>query len=104
MNLNKENDKKESVNIYQNTTSKRDREKSLIFLLCKLLLSFQQISEMEIGLAVGSAFLSSALNVLFDRLTPKGDLMKMFQTDNPDFVLLEKLRRTLRGLKIVENK
>ncbi|KAG5578431.1 hypothetical protein H5410_058565 [Solanum commersonii] len=36
----------------------------------QITLSIQQISEMEIGLAVGGAFLSSALNVLFDRLAP----------------------------------
>uniref|UniRef100_A0A3Q7IW58 Uncharacterized protein n=1 Tax=Solanum lycopersicum TaxID=4081 RepID=A0A3Q7IW58_SOLLC len=30
---------------------------------------------MEVGLAVGGAFLSSALNVLFDRLAPHGDLL-----------------------------
>ncbi|WMV56338.1 hypothetical protein MTR67_049723 [Solanum verrucosum] len=35
--------------------------------------------EMDIGLAVGGAFLSSALNVLFDRLSPQGELLKMFQ-------------------------
>ncbi|KAK4375550.1 hypothetical protein RND71_006227 [Anisodus tanguticus] len=57
------------------------------------------ISEMEIGLAVGSAFLSSALNALFDRLTPKGDLMKMFQTDNPDFASTSNLKEWLDELR-----
>ncbi|KAF3665952.1 hypothetical protein FXO37_10825 [Capsicum annuum] len=33
--------------------------------------TFVQISEMEIGLAVGGAFLSSTLGVLFDRLAPQ---------------------------------
>ncbi|XP_075095575.1 putative disease resistance RPP13-like protein 1 [Nicotiana tabacum] len=56
---------------------------------------------MEIGLAVGGAFLSSALNVLFDRLAPKGELLKMFQRQKHDFQLLEKLRRTLSGFRVV---
>ncbi|XP_025884148.2 uncharacterized protein [Solanum lycopersicum] len=34
---------------------------------------------MEIGLAVGAAFLFSAFNVLFDRLAPHGDLLNMFR-------------------------
>ncbi|XP_075103224.1 putative disease resistance RPP13-like protein 1 [Nicotiana tabacum] len=56
---------------------------------------------MEIGLAVGGAFLSSALNVLFERLAPQGELLKMFQRQKHDFHLLEKLRRTLCGFRAV---
>ncbi|KAG5578507.1 hypothetical protein H5410_058641 [Solanum commersonii] len=56
---------------------------------------------MDIGLAVGGAFLSSALNVLFDRLAPHGELMKMFQRDKHDVRLLKKLRMTLLGLQAV---
>ncbi|KAK4709512.1 hypothetical protein R3W88_030437 [Solanum pinnatisectum] len=56
---------------------------------------------MDIGLAVGGAFLSSALNVLFDRLAPNGELMKMFQRDKHDVRLLKKLRMTLLGLQAV---
>ncbi|XP_055833328.1 putative disease resistance RPP13-like protein 1 isoform X1 [Solanum dulcamara] len=56
---------------------------------------------MEIGLAVGGAFLSSALNVLFDRLAPKGDLLNMFQKHTNDVRLLNKLRMTLLGLQAV---
>ncbi|KAH0747044.1 hypothetical protein KY285_008701 [Solanum tuberosum] len=56
---------------------------------------------MEVGLAVGGAFLSSALNVLFDRLAPNGDLMKMFKRDKRDVRLLKKLRMTLLGLQAV---
>ncbi|XP_070048743.1 putative disease resistance RPP13-like protein 1 [Nicotiana tomentosiformis] len=56
---------------------------------------------MEIGLAVGGAFLSSALNVLFDRLAPQGELLKMFQRQKHDFQLLKKLRLTLLGLQAV---
>ncbi|KAH0716411.1 hypothetical protein KY284_009316 [Solanum tuberosum] len=56
---------------------------------------------MEIGLAVGGAFLSSALNVLFDRLAPQGDLLKMFQKHAKDVRLLKKLRMTLLGLQAV---
>ncbi|XP_049368081.1 putative disease resistance RPP13-like protein 1 [Solanum verrucosum] len=56
---------------------------------------------MEIGLAVGGAFLSSALNVLFDRLAPNGDLLKMFKRDKRDVRLLKKLRMTLLGLQAV---
>ncbi|XP_070012774.1 putative disease resistance RPP13-like protein 1 [Nicotiana tabacum] len=56
---------------------------------------------MEIGLAVGGAFLSSALNVLFDRLAPQGELLKMFQRDKHDVRLLKKLRITLLGLQAV---
>ncbi|PHU03923.1 hypothetical protein BC332_29174 [Capsicum chinense] len=56
---------------------------------------------MEIGLAVGGVFLSSALNVLFDWLAPHGDLLKMFQKNKHDDGLLEKLEDILLGLKIV---
>nr|ABR29792.1 CC-NBS-LRR protein [Solanum tuberosum] len=56
---------------------------------------------MEIGLAVGGAFLCSALNVLFDRLAPNGDLLKMFKMDKRDVRLLKKLRMTLLGLQAV---
>ncbi|PHU03942.1 hypothetical protein BC332_29193 [Capsicum chinense] len=56
---------------------------------------------MEIGLAVGGAFLSSALNVLFDRLAPNGDLLKMFQKNKHDVRLLKKLKMTLDGLQAV---
>nr|XP_009796238.1 PREDICTED: LOW QUALITY PROTEIN: putative disease resistance RPP13-like protein 1 [Nicotiana sylvestris] len=56
---------------------------------------------MDIGLAVGGAFLSSALNVLFDRLAPQGELLKMFQRDKHDVRLLKKLRITLLGLQAV---
>uniref|UniRef100_A0A1U7X028 LOW QUALITY PROTEIN: putative disease resistance RPP13-like protein 1 n=1 Tax=Nicotiana sylvestris TaxID=4096 RepID=A0A1U7X028_NICSY len=56
---------------------------------------------MEIGLAVGGAFLSSALNVLFDRHAPRGELLKMFQRGKHDVRLLEKLRRTLCGFRAV---
>ncbi|KAG5578502.1 hypothetical protein H5410_058636 [Solanum commersonii] len=60
-----------------------------------------KISEMEIGLAVGGAFLSSALNVLFDRLAPKGELFKVFQKHKHHVRLLKKLRMTLLGLQAV---
>ncbi|XP_049368082.1 putative disease resistance RPP13-like protein 1 [Solanum verrucosum] len=56
---------------------------------------------MEIGIAVGGAFLSSALNVLFDRLAPNGDLLNMFKMDKRDVRLLKKLRMTLLGLQAV---
>ncbi|KAM3303351.1 putative disease resistance RPP13-like protein 1 [Capsicum chacoense] len=56
---------------------------------------------MDIGLAVGGAFISSALNVLFDRLAPQGELFKMFQKHTTDFRLLKKLRLTLLGLQAV---
>nr|AAW48301.1 potato resistance-like protein I2GA-SH23-3 [Solanum tuberosum] len=56
---------------------------------------------MEIGLAVGGAFLSSALNVLFDRLAPNGDLLNMFRKHKDHVRLLKKLKMTLRGLQIV---
>ncbi|KAM3399142.1 hypothetical protein P3S68_002658 [Capsicum galapagoense] len=56
---------------------------------------------MEIGLAVGGAFLSSALNVLFDRLAPHGDLLNMFQKYKHDVRLLKKLKMTLVGLQAV---
>ncbi|KAF3639280.1 putative bifunctional aspartokinase/homoserine dehydrogenase 1-like [Capsicum annuum] len=48
---------------------------------------------MEIGLAVGGAF----LNVLFDRLARRVELLKMFHDDG----LLEKLGNILVGLQIV---
>ncbi|KAM3303144.1 hypothetical protein P3S67_014174 [Capsicum chacoense] len=56
---------------------------------------------MEIGLAVGGAFLSSAVNVLFDRLAPHGDLLRMFQKNKHDVRLLKKLKMTLVGLQAV---
>ncbi|PHT61762.1 hypothetical protein T459_34393 [Capsicum annuum] len=56
---------------------------------------------MEIGLAVGGAFLSSALNVLFDRLAPQGDLLNMFRKNKHDVRLLRKLKMTLVGLQAV---
>nr|AAB63275.1 resistance complex protein I2C-2 [Solanum lycopersicum] len=56
---------------------------------------------MEIGLAVGGAFLSSALNVLFDRLAPNGDLLNMFRKHKDHVKLLKKLKMTLRGIQIV---
>ncbi|XP_049379213.1 putative disease resistance protein At3g14460 [Solanum stenotomum] len=56
---------------------------------------------MEVGLAVGGAFLSSALNVLFDRLAPQGELLNMFQKHKNDVRLLKKLRMTLLGLQAV---
>ncbi|KAG5578330.1 hypothetical protein H5410_058464 [Solanum commersonii] len=56
---------------------------------------------MEIGLAVGGAFLSSALNVLFDRLAPQGDLLNMFQKHKHHVRLLKKLKMTLLGLQAV---
>ncbi|KAH0713108.1 hypothetical protein KY289_009067 [Solanum tuberosum] len=56
---------------------------------------------MEIGLAVGGAFLSSALNVLFDRLAPHGDLLNMFRKHKDHLQLLHKLEDILLGLQIV---
>ncbi|KAL3325173.1 hypothetical protein AABB24_039113 [Solanum stoloniferum] len=56
---------------------------------------------MEIGLAVGGAFLSSALNVLFDRLAPHGDLLNMFRKHKDHVQLLKKLEGILLGLQIV---
>ncbi|KAH0746976.1 hypothetical protein KY285_008633 [Solanum tuberosum] len=56
---------------------------------------------MEIGLAVGGAFLSSALNVLFDRLAPQGDLVNMFRKRKDHVKLLKKLEDILLGLQIV---
>ncbi|KAG5578230.1 hypothetical protein H5410_058364 [Solanum commersonii] len=50
---------------------------------------------------VGGAFLSSALNVLFDRLAPNGDLLNMFKMDKRDVRLLKKLRMTLIALQAV---
>ncbi|KAH0715653.1 hypothetical protein KY284_008558 [Solanum tuberosum] len=56
---------------------------------------------MEVGLAVGGTFLSSALNVLFDRLAPHGDLLNMFQKHKHHVRLLKKLKMTLLGLQAV---
>ncbi|XP_049380858.1 putative disease resistance protein RGA1 [Solanum stenotomum] len=56
---------------------------------------------MEIGLAVAGPFLSSALNVLFDRLAPNGDLLKVFQKHTDGVQLLEKLEENLSGLQLV---
>ncbi|KAF3650518.1 putative short-chain dehydrogenase/reductase 2b-like [Capsicum annuum] len=56
---------------------------------------------MEIGLAVGGVLLSLALNDLFDRLAPHGDLLKMFQKNKHDVRLLKKLKMSLVGLQAV---
>ncbi|WMV19334.1 hypothetical protein MTR67_012719 [Solanum verrucosum] len=56
---------------------------------------------MEAGLAVGGAFLSSALNVLFDRLAPQGELLKMFRKHKYHAQLFKKLEDILVGLQIV---
>uniref|UniRef100_M1BHU9 Disease resistance protein I2C-5 n=1 Tax=Solanum tuberosum TaxID=4113 RepID=M1BHU9_SOLTU len=58
-------------------------------------------AEMEVGLAVGGAFLSSALNVFFDRLSPHGDLLNMFRKHKDHVQLLHKLEDILLGLQIV---
>ncbi|KAM3375271.1 hypothetical protein P3S68_013985 [Capsicum galapagoense] len=56
---------------------------------------------MEIGLAVGGVLLSLALNDLFDRLAPHGDLLKMFQKNKHDVRLLKKLKMALVVLQAV---
>ncbi|XP_049386264.1 putative disease resistance RPP13-like protein 1 [Solanum stenotomum] len=56
---------------------------------------------MDIGLAVGGAFLSSVLQVLFDRLAPQGELLKMLRRDKHDLRILKKLRMTLLSLQAV---
>ncbi|XP_006340234.1 putative disease resistance RPP13-like protein 1 isoform X2 [Solanum tuberosum] len=56
---------------------------------------------MEVVLAIGDAFLSSAFDVLIDRLAPQGDLLKMFRTRKNDVELLKKLKLTLLGLQAV---
>ena len=56
---------------------------------------------MEVGLAIGGAFISSALNVLFDGLAPRGELLNMFQKHKNDVRILKKLRMTLLGLQAV---
>ncbi|KAF3613419.1 putative bifunctional aspartokinase/homoserine dehydrogenase 1-like [Capsicum annuum] len=69
------------------------------------LVGFHWISEMEIGLAVGGAFLSSALNVLFDRLAPHETSNQQVSGLNlslsDDFFLniKEKLEDTIETLK-----
>ncbi|KAK6776644.1 hypothetical protein RDI58_027645 [Solanum bulbocastanum] len=63
--------------------------------------SIDKISEMEVVLAVGGIFLSSALDVLIDRLAPEGDLLKMFRKRQNDVQLLKKLKLTLLGLQAV---
>ncbi|KAH0715602.1 hypothetical protein KY284_008507 [Solanum tuberosum] len=56
---------------------------------------------MEVVLAIGDAFLSSAFDVLIDRLAPQGDLLKLFRTRKNDVELLKKLKLTLLGLQAV---
>ncbi|KAG5578422.1 hypothetical protein H5410_058556 [Solanum commersonii] len=107
-------EKGQFANTVVTITSKREsfERNHRSFLVCKLLLAFSriilcstcfdlQISEMEIGLAVGGAFLSSALNVLFDRLAPQGDLLNMFRKHKDHVKLLKKLEDILLGLQIV---
>ncbi|XP_015058669.1 putative disease resistance RPP13-like protein 1 isoform X2 [Solanum pennellii] len=56
---------------------------------------------MEVVVAIGDAFLSSAFDVLIDRLAPQGDLLKMFRKRKNDVELLKKLKLTLLGLQAV---
>ncbi|KAH0716399.1 hypothetical protein KY284_009304 [Solanum tuberosum] len=56
---------------------------------------------MEVVLAVGGVFLSSAFDVLIERLAPEGDLLKMFRKRKNDVELLKKLKLTLLGLQAV---
>ena len=51
------------------------------------------------GLAVGGAFLSSALNVFFDRMTPK--FPDLFRGRKGDEQVLKKLKRSLRAIEAV---
>uniref|UniRef100_A0A3Q7JPQ6 Disease resistance protein n=1 Tax=Solanum lycopersicum TaxID=4081 RepID=A0A3Q7JPQ6_SOLLC len=67
----------------------------------RITVSIQQISEMEVVVAIGDAFLSSAFDVLIDRLAPQGDLLKMFRKHKYDVELLKKLKLTLLGLQAV---
>ncbi|KAH0671296.1 hypothetical protein KY285_023980 [Solanum tuberosum] len=50
---------------------------------------------------VGGAFLSLGLQVLFDRLAPHGELLKMFQKHKHHVQLLNKLEEILLALQIV---
>ncbi|MCE0482279.1 hypothetical protein HAX54_040900 [Datura stramonium] len=54
---------------------------------------------MDIGLAVGGAFLSSSLQVLFDRLTPQCDFLNLFRGRRQDQRLLKKLHTNLLALR-----
>ncbi|PHT62809.1 hypothetical protein T459_33340 [Capsicum annuum] len=56
---------------------------------------------MEIGLSASSAVGGAFLNVFFDRLAPRVELLKMFQKHKHDDGLLEKLEDFLLGLQIV---
>ncbi|XP_047261718.1 putative disease resistance RPP13-like protein 1 [Capsicum annuum] len=56
---------------------------------------------MEIGLAVGVAVGGAFLNVLFDGLARRVELLKMSQKNKHDDGLLEKLGNILLGLQIV---
>ncbi|PHT35073.1 hypothetical protein CQW23_26873 [Capsicum baccatum] len=56
---------------------------------------------MEIGLAASSAVGGAFLNVFFDRLAPRVELLKMFQKHKHDDGLLEKLEDFLLGLQSV---
>ncbi|KAF3642294.1 putative disease resistance RPP13-like protein 1-like [Capsicum annuum] len=66
------------------------------------------ISEMEIGLAVGGAFLSSASNVLFDRLTLKECLDNaenlIEEVNYKTLRLKEKLEDSIETLEVLEKK
>ncbi|KAH0672871.1 hypothetical protein KY290_025109 [Solanum tuberosum] len=50
---------------------------------------------------VGGAFLSLGLQVLFDRLAPQGELLKMFRKHKHHVQLLNKLEEILLSLQIV---
>ncbi|KAH0641844.1 hypothetical protein KY290_033465 [Solanum tuberosum] len=56
---------------------------------------------MDIGLTVGGALLSSALQVLFDRLTPQCDFLNLFRGRRQDQRLLKKLHTNLLALRAV---
>ncbi|PHT61355.1 hypothetical protein T459_34800 [Capsicum annuum] len=83
------------VPITSKTTAKKKKGDRRITL--QITLNIQQISEMEIGLAVGGAFLSSALNVIFDRIAPH-DCAKNKKASNPLVrKWLNKLQRAMDG-------
>ena len=50
---------------------------------------------------VGGSFISSSMNILFDRLASQGELLKMVHKHKNDVRISKKLRMTLLGLLAV---
>ncbi|WMV55495.1 hypothetical protein MTR67_048880 [Solanum verrucosum] len=73
----------------------------LQLIVARCLIAYFLDGRFQKWILVGGAFLSSGLQVFFDRIAPQGELLKMFQKRKNDVRILKKLKVTLRGLQAV---